>query len=161
MMTESTSSKINTMENQKAVRDTLDYIFRSQGYQVYTESEFSKLDVKPNNYVIKGSRYRSIYHHYTRSEFKVINYEKAIRLRIEIKIQKSSGSVDEKFPYLYLNTVYGHEEDVLIILDGGGYKPSSKKWLEEQVESQWLNSKKKKIQILNVVDSIEYLRQIL
>lgn len=160
-MTVSTSSKINTMENQKALRDTLEYIFRSHGYHVYTESEFSKLDVKPDNYVIKGSRYRSIYHHYARSEFKVVNYEKDIRLRIEIKIQKSSGSVDEKFPYLYLNTIYGHEEDVLIILDGGGYKPGSKKWLEEKVESQWLNSKEKKIQILNIVDSIEYIRQIL
>ena len=49
-------------------------------------------------------------------------------LAIECKWQSSSGSVDEKYPFLVYNIIYS-KIDTIIILDGGGYKPGSKKWL--------------------------------
>lgn len=154
-------NNLGKMENQVAVRNTLRHIFTQYDYPIYTQGELNKLEKLPVKYIVNKSRYRSIYGHSANSEFKVFNNEKNISLRIEIKIQKSSGSVDEKFPYIYLNAVQSHEDDVLIILDGGGYKYGVKTWLEKVSKENWLNKDKKSVLVLNVVESIKYLREIL
>lgn len=50
-------------------------------------------------------------------------------LIIECKWQQSAGSVDEKFPFLYLNIMKCRDPTVVVI-DGGGYKPSALPWLK-------------------------------
>lgn len=52
-------------------------------------------------------------------------------LIIECKWQQSAGSVDEKYPYLVANLLASEKASV-IVLDGGGYKPGAKLWLERQ-----------------------------
>ena len=49
-------------------------------------------------------------------------------LVIECKWQSSSGSVEEKFPFLVANINKG-TYDAIIILDGGGYTPGAERWL--------------------------------
>lgn len=85
---------------------------------------------------------------------------KNIRLRIDIRIQNSSGSVDEKFPYLYINAATAHSDNVLIILDGKGYKRLAKKWLRDVILSKWLIVNDKKIYLHNIVNSIEFLKRM-
>jgi hypothetical protein len=53
-------------------------------------------------------------------------------LVIESKWQESSGSVDEKFPYIVWN-IEKLGYPTIIVLDGGGYKPGAEKWLRNQV----------------------------
>lgn len=55
-------------------------------------------------------------------------------LIIECKWQQSPGSVDEKYPYLVTNLITSQKTSI-IVLDGGGYKPGAKHWLEEQALS--------------------------
>ena len=55
--------------------------------------------------------------------FLVIIKKNNFRIRIECKWQQSSGSVDEKLPYLFLNAKdCMPEKDIMIIIDGKGWK---------------------------------------
>jgi hypothetical protein len=55
------------------------------------------------------------------------------RLVIEAKWQQAVGSVDEKFPYLVANIRERYPYATVIVLDGGGYKPTAERWLRAQV----------------------------
>lgn len=52
-------------------------------------------------------------------------------LVIECKWQASSGSVDEKYPFLVENIEYG-DYPTIVILDGGGYTEGASEWLRSQ-----------------------------
>lgn len=60
-------------------------------------------------------------------------------LVIESKWQESSGSTDEKFPYLVLNIKEKSAYPTIIVLDGGGCKPGAEQWLRHQVGGQLLH----------------------
>ncbi|MEE8056934.1 MAG: PD-(D/E)XK nuclease superfamily protein [Pseudomonadales bacterium] len=53
-------------------------------------------------------------------------------LIIECKWQQSSGSVDEKYPFLLCNIIKTGVPTI-VLLDGGGYKPAAKTWLQNQI----------------------------
>ncbi|MGH8001261.1 MAG: PD-(D/E)XK nuclease superfamily protein [Brasilonema sp.] len=52
---------------------------------------------------------------------------------IECKWQQSSGSVDEKLPYVNLNIQNCYPAPAIVLIDGGGMKPGSITWLRNQV----------------------------
>lgn len=52
-------------------------------------------------------------------------------LIIESKWQQSSGSVDEKFPFL-VSTIKKIRLDAIVVLDGSGYSESAECWLRQQ-----------------------------
>ena len=54
-------------------------------------------------------------------------------LIIESKWQQKAGSVDEKFPYLYLNLMEFPYPSILV-LDGSGYRPGAEKWIRSRVK---------------------------
>ena len=54
-------------------------------------------------------------------------------LAIEVKWQQSTGSVDEKFPYLVYNIKECYPCPALVIADGGGQRPGALHWLRDQV----------------------------
>lgn len=60
-------------------------------------------------------------------------------LVIESKWQESSGSIDEKFPYLVLNIKERSPYPTVIVLDGGGCKPRAETWLRSQVGGNLLH----------------------
>lgn len=65
-------------------------------------------------------------------DFLVINKDKFPNgLVIECKWQQSSGSVDEKYPFLVFN-IYRTGVPTIILLDGGGYKKTAEAWLRAQ-----------------------------
>jgi hypothetical protein len=53
-------------------------------------------------------------------------------LAIEVKWQQSTGSVDEKFPYLVHNIKECYPCPALVIADGGGQRPGALHWLRGQ-----------------------------
>jgi hypothetical protein len=59
-------------------------------------------------------------------------------LAIEVKWQQSTGSVDEKFPYLVYNIKECYPCPALVIADGGGQRPGALQWLRAQVEGNLL-----------------------
>ena len=60
-------------------------------------------------------------------------------LVIESKWQQSSGSVDEKFPYLVLNIREQYPCSTIIVLDGGGYKKGAEEWLRKQQDEKLIH----------------------
>ena len=57
---------------------------------------------------------------------------------IEAKRQMVSGSVDEKFPYMFQNAkqAWSEEADVVaIILQGEGFKPGAVEWLKREANN--------------------------
>jgi len=59
-------------------------------------------------------------------------------LIIESKWQESSGSVDEKWPYLVENIRHCYPAPTIIVLHGGGFRPGAERWLRTQVDSHRL-----------------------
>lgn len=59
-------------------------------------------------------------------------------LAVEVKWQQSTGSVDEKFPYLALNIQQCYPCPALVIADGGGQRPGALQWLRGQVAGNLL-----------------------
>lgn len=53
-------------------------------------------------------------------------------LAIEVKWQQSTGSVDEKFPYLVHNIKECYPCPALVIADGGGQRPGALHWMRGQ-----------------------------
>ncbi|HMP41785.1 MAG TPA: hypothetical protein PKA05_15505 [Roseiflexaceae bacterium] len=59
-------------------------------------------------------------------------------LAIEVKWQQSTGSVDEKFPYLILNIQQRYPCPAIVIADGGGQRPGALQWLRDQASDNVL-----------------------
>lgn len=53
-------------------------------------------------------------------------------LIIECKWQQTSGSVDEKLPYVNLNIQTRYPTPAVVLIDGGGMKPGAITWLKNQ-----------------------------
>lgn len=82
----------------------------------------------------------SIYDTPLRSDFYIYHPDKwKDGLIIECKWQQSGGSVDEKYPFLVLNIKEKFPAKTIVVLDGNGYKPGAKQWLERQKDSKLLH----------------------
>jgi hypothetical protein len=82
--------------------------------------------------LLKNVPYESIYGHAAKGEFVLHSDRYSLNIRIECKWQQRGGSVDEKFPYVYLNCIERiPEPEVFIIVDGGGAKEGSLQWLRD------------------------------
>lgn len=63
------------------------------------------------------------------------------------------GSVDEKFPYLYLNCIETMpEKDIIVLIDGGGAKEGSISWIKKTSQLCLYNrdEKLKNIMVMNL-----------
>lgn len=63
---------------------------------------------------------------------------------------------------MWLNCVFAFEEkDIILIVDGKGYKPGARKWLTEQVDKRWLleNQDDKRIQVMTISEFIVYFNK--
>ena len=109
----------------------------------YTEFIGNKRQAFENRKSIGGKQYikqlvvgPTIYDSERKVDFMIFNKEKfPDGLIIESKWQQSSGSVDEKYPFLFFN-IMKTEVPTIVLLDGGGYKPTAMKWLKGQVNLQ-------------------------
>jgi len=89
--------------------------------------------------LLRDAPYISIYGHKAKTEFLVQSKRLSLIVRIECKWQQVFGSVDEKFPYLYLNCIFAMPEDfIIIVVDGGGAKPSAVSWLKNAAATRQL-----------------------
>lgn len=91
--------------------------------------------------LLKNVPFTTIYGHRGNTEFLLLSEKYNLKIRIECKWQQSSGSVDEKLPYLYLNTIEAMpEKDIMILIDGDGFKPGAKIWLKNAIEQKLYTS---------------------
>jgi hypothetical protein len=87
----------------KVLESTIIPAFEHRGFEVVAYSKWSKApQTFGEELLLKHVPYTTIYGHPGYTEFLVRSKRYGLNTRIECKWQQSSGSVDEKFPYLYL-----------------------------------------------------------
>jgi hypothetical protein len=133
--------------------------FKAKGFEVIKYRVWDKNKEKyGDELLLENVPFVSIYGHKGNTEFLLKSKKYNLEIRIECKWQQSAGSVDEKFPYLYLNCVESMpENDIIIIVDGGGYKDGALKWLKESSEiGKYQDTNVKNIQIMSLVEFITW-----
>lgn len=152
------NSSGNTLE--KTVIGTL----ISKGFQAVMYRDYIK---KPGSYgdelLLRNIPFTTIYGHQGNTEFLIRSKKYNLKIRIECKWQQSSGSVDEKFPYLYLNCVEAMpENDIIIIVDGGGAKQGAINWLRSAAENKMYisdNNKGKQVKVMNLSEFLIWVNK--
>lgn len=106
--------------------------------------------------LVRRVPYTSIYGHRGVTEFLALSPSRSLAVRIECKWQQSQGSVDEKFPYLYLNCIHAMpEREIILLIDGNGYKPGALAWLKQAAGSQH----EKSIRVFNLAEFLIWANQ--
>ncbi|MGB3614772.1 MAG: PD-(D/E)XK nuclease superfamily protein [Elainellaceae cyanobacterium] len=150
----------------KVLENTVVPTFQGRGFEVVRYSAWCK---KPQHYgtelLLKNVPYTTIYGQKGYTEFLVKSERFGFNTRIECKWQQSTGSVDEKLPYLYLNCIEAMpEQDIIIIAGGGGMKPGAIPWLRAAVkQGKYLapDSPQKRIQIFSLEEFLAWANRTL
>jgi len=83
-----------------------------------------------------------------------------IKIFYDFKWPQVADSVDEKLPYLYLNSIEAMpEKHIVIIIDGNGWKKGAIAWLKEAVaQKKYTNvtNADKKIEILTLSEFMSW-----
>ena len=130
--------------NGKIFESTLIPMFKKHGYIVFSNKELKKENHQKTyetapKVIHTNAPFISIYNNKGKTEFLLINRILNREIRIECKWQQSAGSVDEKFPYMLLNCIYAFKEkEIFLLVDGGGYKESARRWLDDRIKERWL-----------------------
>ena len=127
-------TKTNITGNQLEM--TVKTVLASKGFEIVSYIDWNK---KAENYtdelLLVNVPFVTIYGHKGKTEFLLKSKKYNLELRIECKWQQVAGSVDEKLPYLYLNAIEAMpEKDIIILIDGEGWKAGAIQWLKEAVE---------------------------
>lgn len=113
--------------------------------------------------LLRNVPFQTIYNHPGNTEFLLQSERYNLEIRIEAKWQQSSGSVDEKFPYLYLNCLEAMpESEIMIIVDGGGAKAGAINWLRNAVKKKIYSdekTKEKNIKVFNLTEFIAWVNK--
>ncbi|MDX2061708.1 MAG: PD-(D/E)XK nuclease superfamily protein [Bacteroidia bacterium] len=111
--------------------------FIQKGFKSYAFSHYEKRKekIEEHSILLTNAPFENIYGQVSRTEFLAISPDfQSGPIRIECKWQQTSGSVDEKFPYLYLNVIEAMPEKTIVILyGGGGYRHGAIEWLKKAV----------------------------
>ena len=101
----------------RSLENQVELLLNNQSYETIEYKEWVKNKETDGKLLVKQFPYISIYESKCRTEFVLIDNGR--RIRIECKWQQVSGSVDEKFPYLYLNAVerWEEKESILVVAD--------------------------------------------
>lgn len=144
------------------LKNKLEALFEEHGYLVVPHGVYKKKSNLPNKLVVKNFPFQSIYQHRGRTDFLLMNDKLGRRIRIDCRWQQSSGSADAKFPYMYLNCIYGYKEsEVIFIIDGGGSQPRARRWLRMAADNHWLVDKEhpKDIRVMTLAQFVDYFKK--
>ena len=149
--------------NGKILEDTVIPALERNGYAIFMNSAVEKkpeLIYELDKYVLKNVPYVTIYNSDGRTELVIVNKVKDRCIRVEMKYQMFAGSVDEKYPYMFLNAIYKYpEKEIIFLVDGGGYKPGAREWIQKMIDSNWLDykSRGKEILLMNLSEFIIFV----
>ena len=151
------------VESGKTLERIIEDTLSNKGFTCVHHREYIRQPARyGSELLLKNVPYDSIYGHNSKSEFVLKSKRYALEIRIECKWQQSKGSVDEKFPYVYLNCIEQMpEENVFIVLDGGGAKEGAIEWLRNACETNKYipQDKNNKVRLMNISDFVIWINQ--
>jgi hypothetical protein len=152
------NSSGNTLER------TIIATLQSKGFEVEMYRKWVKSPLAyGKELLLKNVPYETIYGHHGNTEFLILSEMYDLEIRVECKWQQSPGSVDEKFPYLYLNCVEQMPEStIFVIVDGGGAKAGAVEWLRRAAASnRYAVDEIKDIRVMGLSDFLVWANQTL
>jgi len=144
----------------KILEKTVETTFQAKGFEIIKYRTWDKNREKyGSELLLENCPFKNIYHHDGNTEFLLKSKKFDCEIRIECKWQQSNGSVDEKFPYLYLNCIEAMpEKEIVIIVDGGGAKVGAITWLQETVKSKKYTSDYNNDKTIHVFSLAEFIK---
>ncbi len=146
-----------TTSSGNLLEQTVKTVCKQKGFKIvsYTEWE-KKADKYVKELLLTNVPYKTIYKHQGKTEFLLKSARFNLEIRIECKWQQVAGSVDEKLPYLYLNSLEAMPENhIVVVIDGKGWKAGAIPWLKETAANRKYTTSetaKKKIEILSLAE---------
>lgn len=133
-MEKGTKSNLSGNQLEVAVKTVL----TGKGFELVKYRVWEKSQEKyGKELLLENVPFTTIYEHHGNTEFLLLSEKYNLKIRIECKWQQVAGSVDEKLPYLYLNTIETMPENsIMILIDGSGWKTGAIKWLKDAVKQQ-------------------------
>lgn len=129
------NSGLTAIRNGKNLEAYIEYLIKKDGYTEVDKKRFdcfSKVSEQPI-YSKQADVGKTIYDTTRNCDFIIFHPKKFKKnLIIECKWQQSSGSVDEKYPFLIQN-IKLLNIDTIIILDGKGYRVEAETWVKKQM----------------------------
>ena len=152
-MEKGTKSNITGNQLEVAVKTVL----TGKGFELINYRDWEKNKEKyGDELLLENVPFTTIYKHKGNTEFLLISKKYNLQIRIECKWQQVSGSVDEKLPYLYLNTIEAMPENsIMILIDGAGWKAGAIKWLKDAIKQKKYTTEtnmQKNIMIFNLTE---------
>jgi len=152
-MEKGTKSNITGNQLEVAVKTVL----TGKGFELINYRTWEKNKEKyGDELLLENVPFTTIYEHKGNTEFLLISKKYHLQIRIECKWQQVSGSVDEKLPYLYLNTIEAMPENsIMILIDGPGWKAGAIKWLKDAVKQKKYTTEttmQKNIMVFNLTE---------
>ncbi len=131
----------------------------SKNFQVVLYREWIKHPEKyGHELLLRNAPYPTLYGHQGNTEFLLTSERYSLTIRIECKWQQSAGSVDEKYPYLYLNCVENMPElEIFLIIDGGGAKAGALTWLRTACKNKLYTNEITRQKTITVFSLAEFL----
>lgn len=138
----------------KTFEDMLTPLFANYGFELMTYREFRDergvMVHSGERIAVRNVPYQTIYGTPGRTEWVLYDPDGLGSVRIEVKTQQSAGSVDEKFPYMWLNAALAYPEPhVILLVQGNGFRAGALEWLHAREREQWLVPHDKDITVVD------------
>ncbi|MEO6245787.1 MAG: PD-(D/E)XK nuclease superfamily protein [Opitutaceae bacterium] len=135
----------------KILEGTIISTLGSLGFVIVAHPEFKRAEAnsapRPPRLLVKNMPYDTIYGTKGKTEFwlycadalsthrfPLAQSPGELVCRIECKWQRSAGSVDEKFPYLYLSFIEAMtEQNILLLMEAEGARVEAVRWLTNAI----------------------------
>ena len=155
-------------ESGRWLESAVERTFSDLGYLVkaFTD-DLNNSDLFEPQILIKNVPYQNLYGRQSRIEFVLVDERYNLRMPIECKTQETSGSVHEKIPYFYLNTIRCMpENDVAFVYSGKWFteQPAGKAsidWLKNATKTGlFAPDQRKRIHIIEVSELRRFAKKI-
>jgi hypothetical protein len=159
MSDEASNFKGKQNKTGSVLEKTLKSVLANNGFEVVRYIDWKKVKEKyGTELLLEFVPFKTIYTHDGRTEFLLISERFGFNMRIECKWQQSTGSVDEKLPYLYLNCIESiPEKQIMILIDGAGWKSGAIKWLRDAVKNKKYTTPENNDKTILVFTLVEFI----
>jgi hypothetical protein len=153
-MKKGTTSNVTGNQLEVAVKTVL----TGKGFELINYRVWEKNKEKyGEELLLENVPFTTVYKHKGNTEFLLISKKYDLEIRIECKWQQVAGSVDEKLPYLYLNTIEAMPENsIMILIDGAGWKAGAIQWLKDAVTQKKYTTEETKNKNIMVFSLTEF-----
>jgi DpnII restriction endonuclease len=158
-MAKRTKKAKRTTSSGNLLEQTVKTICKQKGFEIAKYNEWNKNPEKfGSELLLTDVPYDTIYKHAGKTEFLLKSAKHKLEIRIECKWQQVAGSVDEKLPYLYLNSIEAMPEKHIVVVTGGkGWKTGAIPWLKEAAANRKYTTSSNSDKIIEILSLEEFM----